>query len=428
MAFSLRQAAEFYLLDTKVENIFINEFMTAAPGDYVKVYLLSLMYANSGIAADNALIAKQLDMEEEDVLKSWNYWENLGAIKKNYTNGGDKFRYDVEFLCIKEQLYGKKSKKRGGEGSNLPKLLDDKTLGDLFRSIERITGRLLGGTELEEVASWMKDLGITAEVILYAYSYCAKNRKKSDHKYVWTVLKGWVDAQLFDVKKIENHLQGIEERSFLYKRVLKAMGFSRNATEKEKQIMDAWFDEMGLTIDKVLEACGKTSGISNPNFNYVNQILINWQTEKSGGQKSSANSGKSGRKTISIADVHKYYDAIRKQAEDEAAARRELVYSQVSEIKGIDEELRRCIIEMSKIMVSGSNKSNQTAKYKSKISELSAKKTSLLKENGYTADHMETNYKCDICKDSGLDDKGERCGCFKEMQKEAELWLNSLKK
>ena len=52
-----------------------------------------------------------------------------------------------------------------------------------------------------------------------------------------------------------------------------------NATEAERQMMDAWFDQMGYTMERVLEACNKTAGISSPNFNYVNKVLENWSSE-----------------------------------------------------------------------------------------------------------------------------------------------------
>ena len=42
MSFNREKIKDFYLLTTDVENIFINEYMTAAPGDYVKVYLYGL--------------------------------------------------------------------------------------------------------------------------------------------------------------------------------------------------------------------------------------------------------------------------------------------------------------------------------------------------------------------------------------------------
>ncbi|MCL1982590.1 MAG: DnaD domain protein [Clostridiales bacterium] len=422
MAFTVKQVNELYLLDTKLENIFISEFMAAAPGDYVKVYILSLMYANSGVDTGNEAIAKQLGLEEEDVLKAWNYWESLGAISKHLKDSKNKFDYDVEFLCIREQLYGKKTKKKSGGEIKLPPNMSDSELKDMFDSIQRITGRLPGGKEPAEILSWIGDYGASPAVVVYAYSYCMKNNK-DNYKYVGSVIKGWMEKQLCEVGEIETHLQETDRRHFLYKRVMKALGLARNATEKEKRIMDTWFDDMGHTIERVLEACGKTAGISNPNINYVNSVLVNWHTEKTTGQKP----GKPGKKTATIADVHKYYDMIRKQAEDEAEEKKAQIYSQVPEIKEIDAQLRACGMEMSKIMISGNpSKKQQANSCKSKADKLSAQKADLLAQAGHAADYLETKYRCGICMDTGLDDNGERCGCFAKVQSEAELWRTSL--
>ena len=46
MNFKKEIIKDFYLRDTNVENIFINEYMAQAPGNYVKVYLFALMYAD----------------------------------------------------------------------------------------------------------------------------------------------------------------------------------------------------------------------------------------------------------------------------------------------------------------------------------------------------------------------------------------------
>ena len=423
MAFTVEQVKELYLLDTNLENIFINEFLTAAPGDYVKVYLLGLMCARAGVETDNGKIAKQLAIEEEDVLKAWNYWEGLGIVKKNFNEATDKFRYDVEFLSMKELLYGKKNEKKDGKdgnGKKFPAMLNDPELQSLYQEVERLTGRFFKGNEPLEIASWISDFGASPQVIARAYAYCVKDRKKDDCKYVGAVIKGWMEKGLKDTAAIDSHLQEVDERYFLYKRVMKAMGFPRNPTEKEKRLMDAWFDEMGMSMDTVLEACDRASGIGNPNFNYLNKVLVNWFAGKQDEKKS--------RKTISIGDVHKYYDIIRKKAEDEAAAKKEKIYSQIPKISGLDEELRLCSMEMSKIMVSGSGDKKQLiSKYKNKADGLLEEKNRLLSENGYGDDYMDTKYRCEVCRDTGVNDNGERCICFKTVQNEAELWQKSLR-
>ena len=89
----------------EVENMFINEYMPMAPGEYVKVYLFALMYADIGEEMSNRMIAKQLDIQEEDVLKAWNYWEHLGLISKIPFEHGGRFDYTIEFMNLKEHLY-----------------------------------------------------------------------------------------------------------------------------------------------------------------------------------------------------------------------------------------------------------------------------------------------------------------------------------
>ena len=43
MTFRREKIKDYFLLDTSVENLFINEYMAAAPGDFVKVYLFAQM-------------------------------------------------------------------------------------------------------------------------------------------------------------------------------------------------------------------------------------------------------------------------------------------------------------------------------------------------------------------------------------------------
>jgi len=421
MAFIKRQIKEFYLSNTNVENIFIHEYMASAPGDYVKVYLLSLMYSDLGKDLDNGDIAKHLAMDEEDVLKAWTYWEGLGTVKKKYLDPNDKFHYDIEFLNLKELLYGSKSKRNKADASSEQHPLSNQELKAMYRSIERIIGRLLGGKEPTEILSWITDYKASPEVILFAYSYCAKTRKKDNHKYVGAVVKEWMEKQLNEVSAIDTYLQEIDRRHFLYKRVLKSLGFTRNATEEEKRLMDTWFDEMEFPIEKALEACNKTSGIPNPNINYVNRILRNWYEGKDAATSSGGKTDS--KKALSIATVQRYYDMIRKQAETAADERKKQIYQRLPEIKEIDDTLRSCGMEISRLMISTNpDKKQKIDQFKNKVSQLSEQKNKLLCSNGFEPDYMETKYRCRICKDSGTNDEGDRCKCFQEIQNEAELW------
>ena len=47
-----------YMFDTKVENIFINEYMKDAPADFLKVYLMALMFTDLGKEMDEEKLKK----------------------------------------------------------------------------------------------------------------------------------------------------------------------------------------------------------------------------------------------------------------------------------------------------------------------------------------------------------------------------------
>jgi DnaD and phage-associated domain len=412
MNFIRENTKDYFLRDTNVENIFINEYMAGAPGDYVKVYLFALMYADLDRGMSSETIAKHLGIADEDVLKAWSYWEGLGVIKKHYEKPSDKFRYQVEFLNLKEMVYGKKVKGRKSNvdiPENLKPLMDDNTIRDMYSDIERITGRLFAGKEPAEILSWITDYNATPEMIVYAYSYCVKKKNHSNQKYVAAVVKEWINQGLKTVDQIEDYLEETDNRHYLYKRVLKALGFLRNATEEEKRIMDIWFDQMGMGIDRVLDACKKTSGISNPNINYINSVLKAWNSE------GKAPASVEGRRNGQIGSVFKDYDEIRARNEALVESRRIEVYQKIPRVKKIEEETRSVGLQISRIMLSGASDTKSKIKaMKEKVDGLNQEKAYLMTENNFKIDYMDMVYDCPLCKDTGIQDTGERCSCFAE--------------
>ena len=67
---------------TPVENIFIDQYLPSAPGDYVRVYLYGLMqchYADGGMTFEK--MARILSMSETDVKNAFAYWEQRGLVR-----------------------------------------------------------------------------------------------------------------------------------------------------------------------------------------------------------------------------------------------------------------------------------------------------------------------------------------------------------
>jgi DnaD/phage-associated family protein len=337
----------------------------------------------------------------------------MGVIRKHYEKPSDKFRYQVEFLNLKELAYGKKPKsQKSGAGipDRLKALMDDDTVKNMYSEIERITGRLFEGKEPAEIMSWITYYNANPDTIVYAYSYCVKKKNHSNHKYVGAIVKEWANQGLKTIDQIEDYLEETDNRHYLYKRVLRALGFLRNATEEEKRIMDVWFDQMGFSIDRVLDACKKTTGISNPNINYINSVLKAWNN---GGEKQAA-SGEEGR-TGSIAGVMKHYEELRAKNEAQAEERRAEVYRRIPRVREIEDETRNIGLQISRVMLSGAPDVKSKIKaMKDKVDSLNGEKAYLMTENNFKIDYMDIVYDCPLCKDTGIQDTGDRCICFAE--------------
>ena len=387
--------------------MFINEYMVSAPGEYVKVYLFALMYAELEVDFSNEDIAKQLSMDIEDVLKAWTYWEKMGIIKKVRKSADNPLDYDVVFVLLKDMLYGSHEETRmvsSDHGINAQ--MANQEYRAMFDRIEKSFGRVISGTEMSEVLSWINDFEIEPEFVAFAVEYCARKKKKTV-KYVEAVIRNWISEGHRTVEDIQQHIGHMEERSADYRRIFRALGWSRNWTEAEKRIMDEWFDKMGFSIDAILEACSKTAGISSPNINYVNKVLTSWYEE--GGKKTASGE-------VSGADINRYYELLRAKEEREAAQRREEVYSRLPQIREMDEEESRLGASLSRILVSDRiDKKEAIEQIREQIDEMSAQRAFLMTDNGFELDYMDVRYECPDCKDTGKLETGERWPCHREI-------------
>ncbi|MDR3295996.1 MAG: DnaD domain protein [Clostridiales Family XIII bacterium] len=415
MLFKREITREYYLGDTHVENIFINEMMAGAPGDYVKVYLFALMYTDLGMIMGNPDIARHLSMPVEDVLKAWSYWEEQGVAKKHYEDPGNKLLYTVEFLNLKSRVYGRQASKNpsGALPPDVKDLLANEDLRALCIEVESIVGSPLSPSELQATMSWVTELGAAAPVVAYAYRYAAdKNRQhpgapERRTNYVAKIVKTWTEKGFRSVAEVNQYLEENDNRHYQYKRILRALGMSRGAAEEEKRIMDVWFDEMRLTLDAVLEACKKVSGITNPNINYINAVL---NPGSAAAKKKSADGGKN-----QIAEVYRHYERLRNKEEQDADGRRKEVYARVPEIREKDALIHRHTMDISKLMLSGAGNAHaKITALRKQIEALQHDKAFLMTENNFRPDYMDVLYTCAICKDTGTKDSGEQCACFSD--------------
>lgn len=412
MKFFKEKSRDIYLSDTRLENLFISEYMPMASGDYIKVYIYAMMCAEHGQEISDKLLASQLGISEADIDKAWDFWESVGAVKKHESIGRAR---EIEFLNLREQFYAAgaapdrdESRENKDEGAG-------SAIGEMYEKIESALGRSLSVTDLSEIASWINDVGASPAVIFAAVKY-SMERKKDSLRYIGKVVKSWTGEGLITESDVADYLSDTDRRHSRYREVMKMLGLSRNPTAFEMEMMDRWFDDYGFSLEKIREACSKTTGISNPNFNYIDKIVKAWREE-------AENTGTDVNEhhTVSNAVLNRYYDYLREKAEKEAKARLEEIYRKIPEIKVIDEEISSIGISLSKALVQRQSSTDSRA-LRERMESLREDRAYILAENDFDINYTDIRYRCSKCSDTGINEMGGRCECMQQRIREAEIW------
>ena len=413
MKFDKGKTKDYYLFTTDVENVFINEYMTEAPGEYVKAYLYGLFCSEHGMELKSALMAEVLHMDEDRLREAWEYWErmNVVAIEEEEDD------YTVVFLSLREQLFsGEQGVERAIDMSD--EVIDeDEEFKRLTEAAEDMLGRPLNGRELQEIDSWTKELGVPGEVIHEAFDYCVEIGKPSIN-YISKVILAWAKEGLTDRKMVKEYLEKTSERQGIYRRILNSLGLKRNVTEAEKRLVDSWLDDMKFSPERILEACEKAGFTQSPNLRYVNKVLENWKQEADTWGRDVNQ-----RVNVSQNTLNKYYEYLRNQAEKRAEGRRQEVYNKLPEIRQIDINLQSLSSKISRGLLGGSTVQDMNT-VRQEIRNLEKERAILLTENNYALEYTDVKYLCPKCSDTGIDENGQRCSCARKRMGEAELWQN----
>lgn len=111
------------------------------------------------------------------------------------------------------------------------------------------------------------------------------------------------------------------------------------------------------------------------------------------------------------------YDAIMRSYEEKQRTARhrlehntETVYQKIPAYEELDRQVASVSIEQGRKLLSGDETALQELKLR--LKELSEKKASLLRENGFPADFLTPKYECEKCQDTGYV-ANQKCSCFR---------------
>ena len=119
-------------------------------------------------------------------------------------------------------------------------------------------------------------------------------------------------------------------------------------------------------------------------------------------------------------EIIRAYDARQLKNEHDREERTRYAYIKIPRLREIDDAIATCSVAQAKKLLDGDTMALNTLK--EQIASYRSEKKDLLKKAGFSADYLETSYKCPDCKDTGYIDR-KKCHCFR--QKEIQLLYSS---
>ncbi len=312
---------------TTVSDIFIDQYMPKANGEFVKVYLYLLRATGSGAGiATISEIADHFSNTEADIIRALNYWASEGILQVQTGADGQIIGINLCSLSVsgmqaaqsniqsavadnaaqnnlqnsvvnnaapnistanirmqdsvveklKSQTPDKvDSSQKEYTLDEIKEFRKNPDISELFFIIETYLKHTLSSSDTNMVLYWLDELHFSTDLVEYLVEYCI-TKGHSSLRYMNKVALGWADA---GIKTVDQAKDDAAAHSQIYYSVMKALGITgRNLVDSEVSLINKWVGEYGFDIELVKAACSKTiSAIQKPSFEYTDSILANWR-------------------------------------------------------------------------------------------------------------------------------------------------------
>ena len=312
---------------TTVSDIFIDQYMPKANGEFVKVYLYLLRATGSGAGiATISEIADHFSNTEADIIRALNYWASEGILQLQSGADGQIMGINLCSLSVSgmqaaqsniqsavadnaaqnnlqnsvvnnaaqnistanirmqdsvvEKLKSQTTDKASSSQKEytldeIKEFRKNPDISELFFIIETYLKHTLSSTDTNMVLYWLGERHFSSDLVEYLVEYCI-TKGHSSLRYMNKVALGWADA---GIKTVDQAKDDAAAHSQIYYSVMKALGITgRNLVDSEVSLINKWVGEYGFDIELVKAACSKTiSAIQKPSFEYTDSILANWR-------------------------------------------------------------------------------------------------------------------------------------------------------
>ncbi len=282
---------------TVVPNIFIDRYMPAANGSYVKVYLYLLRCMSGtpwGFTIANA--AEALDETEKDIIRALKYWQKNGVLvlsendseidgitllELNGNPDGSQVTAvhataaEARISISPEEHKTVAPTPHTYSAKEIDRLLSDEVFSETLEVVGSLLKRMLTQADTDLIMFLYFDLHFSEDLIIYLYETCLERKKKSN-KYIQQVAINWYESGIDSPESAARQSSFYDET---ISAINKSWSLGRALGESEIKVVQSW-KSMGFSTEMIKEACDRTiMNCHNPSFQYADKILNGWKAK-----------------------------------------------------------------------------------------------------------------------------------------------------
>ena len=254
---------------TEIPDVFFTEYLSAASGDFIKVYLYLLFLSKYDKDIKINDLSKKLSLPLKVIQEAFKYWEECGVLIKKTTGYILASIQEIELL----KLYTPKL-------TSSPDDLD-KTEKNKYRvkAIENINNQFFQGimspSWYNDIDLWFKKYDFDEQVMLALFNYCY-DKSALHRNYIQVVADSWYKNHIKSFSDLDAYYQKQEKITGVKRQIIRKLGLNRNLTSYEDAYIEKWTIDFGYSLEIIEIALKKTTSKSNINFNYLDAIISDW--------------------------------------------------------------------------------------------------------------------------------------------------------
>lgn len=255
--------------NTALPDIFITEYLSEAPGDYIKVYLYMLFLSkyNKDIKLND--LSKKISLPLIKLQDAIKYWEDASVITKKGTGYIINNLQEIEL----NKLYSPKVEVSKTSVQNMQK---DKSRANAIEVINKnFFQGIMSPSWYSDIDLWFKKFEFEEEVMLALFQYCF-DKSALHRNYVKAVAEAWHNSNIRTFSELDEYYENQEKLNKIKKNISKKLGLNRNLTQYEEAYIEKWIQEYKYNLEIIELALKKTTSKSNPNFDYIDKIISDW--------------------------------------------------------------------------------------------------------------------------------------------------------